>query len=320
MERGYPSGGSPLAGLARIRDAVTRRESSWDRTGGNKDCIVVPSRSKRAFCELEGPGCIRHIWITISCNADPLYLRKVLLRFYWDDEKRPSVEAPVGDFFGVGHAVAKHFVSLPLNMVARPGRGNQAGMNCYFPMPFRKGARLEVENQGKGDVDAFFFYVDYEQYPELEEDVGYFHAQWRRENPCKRKVYPKRKGQLLADTSNEVNLDGKDNYVLLDAKGRGHYVGSVLSVDNAEAFTQNNTWFGEGDDMIFVDGERPFRLPSTGRARRITSARPGDFPAASTPGPITGCPWRATSRSGRASGASIVFTSRIPSTFERPCA
>lgn len=278
---------SPLAGLARLRDARSLRESSWDRTGRNKDCVTVPAKKKHTFADLQGPGSIRHIWITVSCNKDELYLRKVLLRMYWDGEKRPSVEVPIGDFFGVGHAEAKQFVSLPLNMIAKPGRGRQAGMNCYFPMPFNRSARLEIENQCSVEVEAFYFYVDYEVYPETQEETGYFHAQWRRENPCAKVNFQKKKGQLQADSSNEVNLTGKDNYVILDAKGRGHYVGCLLNVDNTEAFHQNYTWFGEGDDMIFVDGEKwPPSLHGTGTEDYFCAA--WGFPCGEYAGPYHG--------------------------------
>jgi hypothetical protein len=270
--------GSPLAGLHVLREARSRRASSWDRTGKNRDYITIASKEKRALCRLEGPGCIRHLWITVSCNRDPLYLRKVLFRIYWDEEKRASVETPLGDFFGVGHGIANHFVSLPLNMIARPGRGNQAGMNCFFPMPFLNSARLEIENQCSVDLEAFFFYVDWEAYETLEEEAAYFHAQWRRENPCRKKVHPKNK---------EINLDGKENYLLLDARGRGHYVGSLLNVDNTEAFHQNNTWFGEGDDMIFIDGEKwPPSLHGTGTEDYFCAA--WGFPGGEYAGPYHG--------------------------------
>ncbi|MHC4944378.1 MAG: glycoside hydrolase family 172 protein, partial [Planctomycetota bacterium] len=286
-KKGYPCTGSPLAGLAVLREITSKRESSWDRTGRNKDCVSIAPKKKHTLAVLDGPGCVRHIWITVSCRKDELYLRKLLLRMFWDGEKRPSVEVPIGDFFGVGHGVARHFVSLPLNMIAKPGRGNQAGMNCYFPMPFNSSARIEVENQAGVEVEALYYYVDYEVYPEVRENTAYFHAQWRRENPCKKKVFPKKKGKAHADHSNEVNLDGKDNYVILDAKGRGHYVGCLLNVDNTEAFHQNYTWFGEGDDMIFVDGEAwPPSLHGTGTEDYFCSA--WGFPCGEYAGPYHG--------------------------------
>ena len=287
IPKSYPLFGSPLAGLGVLREARSARVSSWDRTGRNKDCITVPAGKTRTFARIKGPGCIKHIWITASCRRDELYLRKVVLRFFWDGEEHPSVEVPLGDFFGVGHALAHHFVSLPLSMVRGPGRGNQAGMNCYFPMPFNRSARLEVENQCGVPLEAFYFYVDYEAYEAPCPEAAYFHAQWRRENPCRAVRFPKRKGQLQADSSNEVNLDGRENYVILDARGRGHYVGCVLSVDNTEAFHQNYTWFGEGDDMIFVDGESwPPSLHGTGTEDYFCSA--WGFPSGAYAGPYHG--------------------------------
>jgi hypothetical protein len=136
-------------------------------------------------------------------------------------------------------------------------------------------------------VGDFYYYVDYETYEKPCEDAAYFHAQWRRANPCRKVAFPKRKGQLQADSSNEVNLDGRENYVILDAKGRGHYVGCVLSVDNTEAFHQNYTWFGEGDDMIFVDGETwPPSLHGTGTEDYFCSA--WGFPSGEYAGPYHG--------------------------------
>jgi hypothetical protein len=287
IHKSYPAFGSPLAGLGILREGSSKRESSWDRTGRNKDSITIPSGSKKTIARLRGSGCIKHIWITVSCNKDKLYLRKILLRMFWDDEKRPSVEVPLGDFFGIGHAAAKHFVSLPLSMVCKPGRGNQAGMNCYFPMPYNKGARLEVENQCGCRIEDFYYYIDYETYEAPCAEAAYFHAQWRRENPCSRVIFSKQKGQLQADSSNEVNLDGGENYVILDAKGRGHFVGCVLNVDNTEVFHQNYTWFGEGDDMIFVDGETwPPSLHGTGTEDYFCSA--WGFPSGEYAGPYHG--------------------------------
>ena len=240
---------APLAGLATIRDSVSKRISSWDKTGGNRDAVRIEKGETAVLGEIEGAGCVRHIWFTISAE-DPLYLRKVVLRMYWDGEDNPSVETPVGDFFGVGHGVMNHFVSLPLNMTRGPGAGVQAGMNCYFPMPFSSSARIEVENQSDGAVGSFYYYLDYELHDSLAVEQGRFHAQWRRENPC----------QAVTFEGDEINLTGDENYLILDAQGRGHFVGCVLNVHNL-----STGWFGEGDDMIFVDGEQwPPSLHGTG--------------------------------------------------------
>ncbi len=272
MLSGLYEGSSPMAGLAKLRDCRSKRVSSYDRTGANRDCITIPAKESVTIADIKGAGCIRHIWMTTSCK-DEEYLRKIVLRMFWDGEKNPSVETPLGDFFGVGHALANYFVSLPLNMIRPKGRGTQAGMNCFFPMPFSNGAKIEVENQCDVPLDALFYYIDYEEYKRLEGDYGRFHCQWRRENPTKAVKWPKKKGELLSNSTNEKNITGDDNYVMLDAKGRGHYVGCVLHVDNIGAFTQNYNWFGEGDDMIFIDGEKwPPSLHGTGTEDYFCSA------------------------------------------------
>ncbi len=261
--------GSPLGELARIRSVRTRRASSWDRSGGNDDRLHVAPKAVASLAEIAGAGCINHIWCTMVCDQ-PEFLRRVVLRMFWDGETQPSVEAPVGDFFGVGHAQSVDFVSLPLQMSPAEGRS----FNCFFPMPFASGARVEIQN----DCDAellFYYYIDYELRDSLDSDIGRFHAQWRRQNPCD--------GISDAGMTNPewsfggTNIGGQGNYVILEAEGKGHYVGCNLNIHNLrprdwpaglpwpptpddlqanppglfEAFN----WYGEGDDMIFVDGE-----------------------------------------------------------------
>ncbi len=276
-KQSFPSH-SPLAGLATLRDCRTRRASSWDRSGGNRDAITVEAGQTATLADISGPGAIRHIWCTIAAE-DPHYLRKVVLRMFWDDEEIPSVEAPVGDFFGVGHALANHFVSLPLTMIKGPGWGRRAGMNCYFPMPFSKRALITVENQGEAPVSSFYYYIDHELYDTLDQNQGRFHACYRQAYPCRKIEHPA--------GAEELNLTGEDNYVILEAQGWGHYVGCVLSVDNFNAYHQNHTWFGEGDDMIFVDGERwPPSLHGTGTEDYFCEA--WGFPSGEYSGPYTG--------------------------------
>ena len=266
--------GSPLADLATLRDARSKRESSFDRTGGNGDWIVVEPGKRVVIADIKGAGCIRHIWFTMASD-DPRYLRKYLLRMFWDGEKNPSVEVPVGDFFGVGHGVANHFVSLPLNMTRGPGRDIRAGMNCYFPMPYAKSARIEMENQCVETVHHFY-YIDYEEYDALPEDQGRFHAWWNCENPTK-----------AVRLRGGLNTTGDENYLILDAKGRGHYVGCVLSIDNINPPTAGHGWYGEGDDMIFIDGEKwPPSLHGTGTEDYFCEA--WGFPSGEYAGPYHG--------------------------------
>jgi hypothetical protein len=267
-------GSGSLADLARLRPFRRRRLSSWDRRGGNRDFLLVPPGEAARLGELEGAGCIRHWWVTLTTlPADPLELCKVVLRMAWDGEEHPSVEVPVGDFFGMGFGRRRNFVSLPLQMSPEDGKA----MNCWFPMPFARGARLEVENQSESQL-VFFFYVDWEEYDALDPELARFHAWWNRTNPTAglaaekgwtRRDYrlderrPVGAGLALGGPWEEPNLTGERNYVILDAAGRGQYVGCVFNVDVFER--QVNDWYGEGDDMIFVDDEPwPPRLHGTG--------------------------------------------------------
>ncbi len=229
------------------REAQTKRISSWDKTGKNRDAVPIKAGEAREIARISGPGCIKHIWVTIA-SPEEYYLRRLVLRAFWDGESKPSIETPIGDFFGVGHGVANHFMSLPLNMVTKQGRPQrQAAMNCFFPMPFADGARFEVVNEGAEDVAAFYYYVDYETYPQAPDSSLRFHAQWRQE----RFTAPDCELTTAAETP---NLTGAGNYVILDAEGRGHYVGCLLNIDHVHPIP-NFPWFGEGDDMIFIDDD-----------------------------------------------------------------
>jgi len=239
-------GSSSLRNLAELRDARSRRVSSFDRSGGNDDRLHIAPRESAILADIPGAGCITHIWTTIACR-DPFHLRKIVLRMRWDDEVEPSVEVPVGDFFGLGHAQVTYFSSLPLQMFYR-------GFNCWFPMPFAHHAQITVENETDDEV-IYYYYVDYEAYDRLDGDYGRFHAQWRRENPTL--VCPP---DATGERGQRLNITGKDNYVVLEARGRGHYVGCHIDVDLKEP-----GWWGEGDDMFFIDGEPwPPSLHGTG--------------------------------------------------------
>jgi len=233
---GYGSLGS----LPKIRDCRVRRASSYDRSGGNADYILIHPSETQCFTELTGAGIIRHIWFGGGAE-EAHYHRKILLRIYWDGEKNPSVEVPLGDFFGVGHGAVGSFFSLPLSMYTadEPTRPTR---NCWFPMPYAEGARFELVNECNVPY-VHYFHIDYEELKEIPNDVGRFHAQWRRENPTKPIPQP-------SDGSELRNISGTENYMILDAKGKGQYVGCVLSVHGLSP-----GWWGEGDDMIFVDDD-----------------------------------------------------------------
>ena len=248
--------GGPLRSLVKLRDVRSCRSSSYDRSGGNEDFVWIQPGETSSFLDVEGPGCITHIWMTTACE-DLNHLRKLVLRMYWDDEAKPSVEVPLGDFFGMGHAETRNFSSLPLCMSPQGGRS----LTCYFPMPFGARARVDVTNDGEQPARVYF-YVDYEKYGRLADDLGRFHAQWRRENPTD--------GISPANMNFEdyqfagTNSTGEGNYVILDAEGWGHFVGCHLDIENLTK-TRGRNWYGEGDDMIFIDGEPwPPRLHGTG--------------------------------------------------------
>jgi len=207
------------------------------------DNIQVQANSKVQICDIGASGIIKHIWMTMASN-DSDFLRKVMLRMWWDNEENPSVEVPIGDFFGIGHAKTENFWSLPLACGPNDGKG----FNCFFPMPFSNRAIIEVENESE-IVVILYFYIDYEEYQSLDEDYGRFHAMWRRENPTPGKEYKENKKveRLL-----EKNVDHKDDYLVLEAEGEGHYVGMNLNIHNLRE-TDRHNWPGEGDDYINID-------------------------------------------------------------------
>lgn len=252
-----------LSGLPRLRDYTSRRSSSYDRTGGNQDYWVVQPGEERTLAEIKGPGCVKHIWMTLGFHPDgkavPIpsaYPRRLLMRAYWEGNKEPSVEAPVGDFFGLGHGLLKDFWSLPLQMSPSEGKA----MNSWWPMPFRESGRITITNECEVPA-CVFFYIDYEMYPTWDEELAYFHVQWRRENPTQ--GYGDAPGvSVVRDIWGDPN-HGDGNYVILDTQGDGIYCGCHLDIDCFGR--EKNDWYGEGDDMIFIDGEPwPPSLHGTG--------------------------------------------------------
>ena len=219
-----------LFSLARLRSYSNRRSSSWDRTGGNADAVHVDPGQSATVLDVTGAGVVTHVWFTIN-SPDRMHLKNLVLRAWWDGESSPSVEVPIGDFFGLGLGEYFTYQSALLAVA------NVKALNSYFQMPFATAARITVTNDGPDRVRSLYFAVDYISLPGIPNDLGRFHAQYRQAAPCK------------AVTGNGKNLDGRDNYVFLEATGRGHVVGVTQSI------LQNQIgWFGEGDDMIFIDG------------------------------------------------------------------
>lgn len=235
----------PLSNIARLVDARSKRISSYDRNGGNDDCIRFAAGETAVLADIKGAGIIKHIWITIS-SKDEWVRRNLVLRCYWDGCDHPSVESPIGDFFGQGWGMKYNLVTLPL--AAAPKDGN--ALVCYFPMPFGNGARITVENQGPETVDAFYYYVDYEEHSTIADDLARFHAWYHQEL-----TQPE---SATGDVENEwsifepaaKNPSDKDNYLFCECDGEGHFVGVNYYVN-----CPTPVWYGEGDDMFLVDGE-----------------------------------------------------------------
>lgn len=256
-----------MANLYLARGTKRLRASSYDITGGNDDRWHVQPGETAVLADVKGPGCISHIWMTLMNDPkdEEAFLRKSILRMYWDDEKTPSVEAPVGDFFGMGHAMSRNFVSEPLQMSPENGRG----FNCWFPMPFHKAARIEIENQGALPL-LTYFYIDYETCEKLPADTLYFHAKWHRE--CPTEGIDDKSVDNRTFSFGRENIGGEGNYVVLDAKGKGHYVGCNINIHNLRESNQWD-WPGEGDDMIFIDGQQwPPQLHGTGTEDYVNMA------------------------------------------------
>jgi hypothetical protein len=254
-----------LHSLPRICERKTARCSSWDTTGRNADRWIIPAGQSRVLADIPGPACIRHIWMT-----QPNHYRECLLKITWDDAKFPSVLVPLGDFFGLGHGIVNSYQSLLFTASTRSNnRFNQGcALNCYAPMPFGRRAVVELINESREDHGQYF-YVDYETLEQPPDEAsGYFHAEFRRANPFGGWGHEIRVNTPEANVANKQRTAWQNNYVILETAGRGHYVGCNLSVTNFQG-----TWWGEGDDMIWVDGYHwPPDLHGTGSEDYLNQA------------------------------------------------
>jgi Protein of unknown function (DUF2961) len=241
-----------LSTLPEAKDYAQHRVSSYDRSGGNADFRTIAAGETLTLLDETGPGLITHLWVTIASD-DPNHLKALVLRMYWDGEARPSVEAPIGDFYGLGLGDYHLYQSAPLSV------GADKALNCFFPMPFQKHARITVTNEGAIKTDAFYFNIDYRAYAKpLPANELYFHAQYRQAAPAQGWTNDwQSNGDPLVDQ--KKNLDGQGNYVWMEATGRGHFVGVTMSV-----LQNQDKWWGEGDDMFFVDGEKLPSINGTG--------------------------------------------------------
>ncbi len=230
-QTGGASAADPLD-AARLKEYTAHRVSSNNRyVYSNDDSKRIMPGQTIVMADLAGPGAITHIWATIADNEYG-WPRLLRLRVYYDGAKTPSVDAPLGDFFGVGHGYERDLSSAMI----RDGSFGRA-RNSYWAMPYRKSCRMTVTNEGNRFVTSFYYHVDYRTYKSLPEDVAYFHAIYRQELPARKGV----------------------NYQLLNIKGRGHYIGSVLNVVQADL-----GWFGEGDELFYIDGREKASIDGTG--------------------------------------------------------
>jgi len=236
-----------LGNLARLSGAQTRSISAENFTGAKgaggmategpgapdgparelgqgwkvSPCISIQPFQTVTLAEIEGPGAIQHIWLTVA----PEWWRRLVIRFYWDHETTPSIEVPLGDFFCSGWGVRCNISSLAV--AVNPA----GGFNCYWQMPFRQHARITLESLSKDTCAGFYYQITY-ALTDVPDDMAYLHAQWRRSNP-------------LPYQAVHTLLDG--------VEGQGHYVGTYIAWG-----VNNNNWWGEGEIKFFMDGDREF--------------------------------------------------------------
>lgn len=217
-----------------------------DKEISNFDNFSVEPGKTHVLLDEKGPGVITHIWITFLGPEPQPWAKQgsanhqeMLLRMYWDGDRQPAVECPVGDFFANCFGKRSEVISLPV--IVEDGDS----YNCFWRMPFRKSARIEIENQSDKPISLLYYNIDWIKLDSLPKDTPYFYARYRQE-------YPARKGK---------------DYVVLETKGKGHYVGTVLAVR-----TRSPAWFGEGDEKIYIDGEQVPSIWGTGTEDYFLSA------------------------------------------------
>jgi hypothetical protein len=252
--------GGLLEDLARPHEGRSMRSSSTHRVGAdgkydpegepdpnsNWDNKNVGPGETKVLMDVKGPGVITHIWMTFLGPEPQAWAKEgsanhqeMLLRMYWDGRKRPAVEAPVGDFFANCFGIRSEVVSLPVIVE------DADSYNCFWHMPFRKSAKVEVVNQSKKRISLLYYNIDWVKKDRIPAETPYFYAQYRQEYPAK---------------------NGQD-YVILETRGKGHYVGTVLAVR-----TRSPAWFGEGDEKIYIDGEEKASIWGTGTEDYFLSA------------------------------------------------
>ncbi len=241
-----------LADLARPMEGRSRRSSSAavDKAGnpihGNQDNSRVASGETKTVLNAKGPGIVTHMWFTFLGPGRHIWApngsanhQEILLRVYYDENERPDIEVPFGDFFGNCFGKRTEVISQPV--VVEDGDS----YNCFWRMPFRKAIRIDLVNQSKKKLNLLYYNIDWIKRESLPKDTPYFYARYHQEYPVQQ---------------------GRD-YVILDTKGKGHYVGTVLAVR-----TRSPSWFGEGDEKIYIDGDKSPSIWGTGTEDYFLSA------------------------------------------------
>ena len=233
-----------LGGLSKLRKLESRCISPENPTGakggaakaangwkGSPFIRPFPEGATATIADIEGPGMIRHIWIALMGKAIPedyQVCRNVILRCYWDDQEHPSVEVPIGDFFGMAHGRRRPFNSALFTMIVA------GAMNCYIPMPFARRARITVENDTGYEAHTLTYHIDYTLGDEVDDSIGRLHAMFRRENPVG---------------------SGVDYRILDDIEGQGVFLGCVLGVRALDQPEHYDPWWGEGEVKFYLDGD-----------------------------------------------------------------
>jgi hypothetical protein len=241
--------------LAKIKSGVKSKQvSSFDKTGGNADWIAgVKIGEKFDLLNVKGAGIINRIWITMAPpEAEKLSRYDIIIRMYWDGNSYPSVESPLGPFFGNGWNESYNFVTVPLSIA--PGAGKS--YNCYFAMPFSNGARIEIENLSGNDIQKLYYNINYTEMAKLPANTGRFHAWFNKELT---EALPEGENEWGLLGKQGPNLNGKGNYLIADIKGKGQFVGINYYIN-----CPTTMWYGEGDEMVFIDGDTIPTLNGTG--------------------------------------------------------
>ncbi len=229
------------SGMFGYSDNMEPRWVSFENSSGEKGkggmenngakghaCDSIKAGSAKTLLNMKGPGIINRMWVTIS-DRSPVMLRSLVLRIYWDDEKKPAVSVPFGDFFGVGLGKTAVYENA---LFANPeGRS----FNCFIQMPFRSAARIELVNESPDDLPMVFYDIDLQLLKEWDQNFLYFHSYWHRDTAT-----------VLAE----------DFEIMPAVKGKGRFLGSNICINANPDY--KDCWWGEGEVKMYLDGDKDY--------------------------------------------------------------